>query len=389
MTNIMEYLACGLVLILIFSAIAYMLVWVLDPVQEAENRQDVQSTAENLLTNLLGYSGYPPQWGSDLTINTTTLRGLGLAKASTDDTALNLDIDKITRLSDSSVGTYMGVDVVRRLANLQYQYDFNLEFIPVLNITIIPTKTFTTNKGKILESAFKFIVTTHEQIRVANVNLTGYIMTPQLVQNQSGDFVNFTLVAVKSTVTDWKGEASLNYSIEMRGLINVNLVGAVLFVRGNYYGLRTIAIRMSQSSQDMMPATIVGDYFILGIQPQEIVQGTTQSQQVVEGTLDCIAETSFQNSTDSVNHEAPWVIHYASKNYKVYELDYMEPDIYFIGLVVKYSNTFWLAVALRVPHGMIGNNIPSGSEVADVRRLVLIDGYTYYADLHLWKVSWS
>jgi len=112
-------------------------------------------------------------------------------------------------------------------------------------------------------------------------------------------------------------------------------------------------------------------------------------RQVVEGTIDCVAEAAFVDVTDNVHAEAPWVVNYGSKDYRVYHVSYMEPDIYFIGFVVKYLGKYWLVIGLRVPQGDIGNPIPNAAEVAEVRRLVLIDGFAYYADLHLWKVSWS
>lgn len=129
MTNTIEYLAAGLVLILIFSTTAVSLIWVLDPVYRAVSRGEVQSAAENLLTQLLGYSGYPTQWGSDLTVSGSTLQGLGLAKASKDDTALNIDMDKITRLTETDVGTYIGADVIKRLTNLEYRFDFKFTHV--------------------------------------------------------------------------------------------------------------------------------------------------------------------------------------------------------------------------------------------------------------------
>lgn len=382
-------MAAGLVLILIFSTTAVSLIWVLDPVYRAVSRGEVQSAAENLLTQLLGYSGYPSQWGSDLAVSGSTLQGLGLAKASKDDTALNIDMDKITRLTETDVGTYIGADVIKRLTNLEYHYDFNLQFIPALNITIIPTKTFTTSQGKVFELAYNMTVMTHERIRVSNVNLTGYILTSNLISNQSGDFVDYSLIAVKKTITDWKGEASFDYTNEMLSRINMTLVGAVLLVHGNYYGMRTMAIRQSQSSQDMLSATLVGDNLILGVKPEQIPKGASNLQEAVEGTLDCVAKTSFADITDKVNSEAPWIVNYESKNYRVYHLSYMEPDIYFVGFVIKYLGKYWLVIALRIPQGAIGSPIPNAPEVADVRRLVLIDGYTYYADLHFWAVSWS
>ena len=225
MTNTIEYLSSGLVLILLFSTTATSLIWVLDPVYRTVSRREVQSAADSLLTHVLGYSGYPVQWGSDLTVNASTLQGLGLAKASKDDTSLNIDMDKITRLADKNAGTYICTDVVGRLTNLKSHYGFNLKFIPALNISIEPTKTMTTQQdNKVFELAYNLTVMTHEQIKVANVNLTGYILISNLINNQSGNYVEYGIIGAKKTFSNWKGEASFNFTDEMLPRINKILV---------------------------------------------------------------------------------------------------------------------------------------------------------------------
>ncbi|MGQ9514665.1 MAG: hypothetical protein ACUVTL_06410 [Thermoproteota archaeon] len=47
-----------------------------------------------------------------------------------------------------------------------------------------------------------------------------------------------------------------------------------------------------------------------------------------------------------------------------------------------------MVLALRVPIGEIGSKIPEDAEVANIRRLVLIEGGAYYANLYVWRVSW-
>jgi hypothetical protein len=71
----------------------------------------------------------------------------------------------------------------------------------------------------------------------------------------------------------------------------------------------------------------------------------------------------------------------------VYEVDYIEPDIFFLAFVVKWQGKYWLVVAPRLPFGQIGTDIPTGTEVAEMRKIVLIDGMAYYADLRIWRAS--
>jgi hypothetical protein len=387
MVNTIEYLLAAIVLIFIFSAAAVAMVWVLDPIFTDISRRHLLSVGERLLDQFVGYSGDPAQWGSDITLSASSIRGIGLAKASRDYTALLLDTDKVTRLTQSQVGTYVDPAIVRRLSNLQNSYDFNLKFIPVLNISITPTKTITTTKGKVLETAFNIVVKTHEEIRVANVNLSAYILTSYMVKIGGEDYVNYSLLPVTQRVTDWKGETSFDYTQSMSQLINKDLVGAVLVLQGTYYGIRVNAIRQSQSSSDILDATFVGNNIILGIDP-ELQKGARHlRQELVEGTLNSITTTDFVDVTDNVNAEAPWVINYGSKNFRVYEVDYMEPDIFFLAFVVKWQGKYWLVVAPRLPFGQIGTDMPTGTEVAEMRKIVLIDGMAYYADLHIWRTS--
>ncbi|MEM2885746.1 MAG: hypothetical protein QXF24_06615, partial [Thermoproteota archaeon] len=197
MANILEYLSTSLVLILILSATATSLVWVLQPIFRDVARKELSSTADRLLTHMLCYSGDPAQWGSDLTVNASTLHGFGLAKASRDDTAFNVDVDKIMRLTQPDAGTYIDAKTLRRLMNLDNRFDFNLVFVPALNITIEPTMKIANKNGKVYETAFKLAAVTHEKIRVANVNITAYILLALLVKGQGETLVNYTIAAVQ------------------------------------------------------------------------------------------------------------------------------------------------------------------------------------------------
>ncbi|MGQ9514666.1 MAG: hypothetical protein ACUVTL_06415 [Thermoproteota archaeon] len=97
-------------------------------------------------------------------------------------------------------------------------------------------------------------------------------------------------------------------------MIDKDLIGTVLMVQGKYYGMRTMVIRQSQVSGDILSATIVGENLILSITPEEIPKGAAHLQQeVVEGTLDSVAESTFVDVTDKVRSEAPWIINYGSK----------------------------------------------------------------------------
>lgn len=400
MVNSIEYIMCAVVLILIFSATAMAVVWVMNPVYNQLSRRDLYSVGDSLLDQFLGYSGDPAQWGSDITLSATSIRSIGLAKASNDYEALILDSSKLMRLTHSEVGTYVDPNIVRQLMNLQYRYDFNLRFIPALNLTITPTKNVTIGNGKnnkqwVLETDFNVKVTTHEQIRVANVNLTGYLLVAYVIGKGNDQWVNYSLIPIQKSVTDWKGEASFDLQSQIQNLYSKgndqnDLAGTVFYVQGFYYGLKVNNVRASNAG-DLLNATIVGNDLILGLDPKDpksdfdLPQGTRKLKQgLVEGTMNGLMYEQFVDVSDKM---PSWIVNYGSKNWRVYQISSVQPDIVFIAFAVKYRGNYCLVVATRVSFGQMGGIIPMGTEVADVRKLVVVDGLAYYADLHIWKAG--
>jgi hypothetical protein len=82
------------------------------------------------------------------------------------------------------------------------------------------------------------------------------------------------------------------------------------------------------------------------------------------------------------------VVNYGSKNFRVFELSYVEPGTIYIALVVKSIGKNRFVLASRIPDlKPIGSELPSGTVIAHIRRLAYIEGISYFVDLYFWKMS--
>ncbi|MEM2961173.1 MAG: hypothetical protein QXU67_06170, partial [Candidatus Bathyarchaeia archaeon] len=134
MSPINEYIITAIIIVSIVVASMTMVTSAVTPLRTIFEGDKLKIVAEKLLTQILLSAGSPVDWGSNASITSNQLKVFGLAtQYETTREAYILDVDKVTRL-DASHPLYLNPQYVSELLNLDNEYGFALEIIPMLTI---------------------------------------------------------------------------------------------------------------------------------------------------------------------------------------------------------------------------------------------------------------
>ena len=96
--QIYEYLFAGLIIVLLLTVSTVMVTTIATPTNNASDKNQLSSTAQKVMTQMMLDSGYPTTWGN-ISAEPTVF---GLAKCGvTSRQAYELDPDKVMRLDSS------------------------------------------------------------------------------------------------------------------------------------------------------------------------------------------------------------------------------------------------------------------------------------------------
>jgi hypothetical protein len=388
-----EYIisACILVLVLLTST-SFAFLYVL-PQRLSTSQQQVIRHCESVMAQLVGSPGRPAGWGGSLTYKPDDLQELGLA---VEEHGLTipyvLDVDKVNKLVDSDFG--ITADQVSALLDIEREYLFNLKIYPAIKIDPRPTKTVTVN-GKPMYASFKVYVTTHDGIPLPNVNLSSSVMAAYAKTGLGGDDAEVIYYDSDfiSASTDWNGSACLDFTNFISSL-DGSPVGLVLTVLANYHGIpSTKAFEFGSNPDDTFRAKMVGETILVEIPvdkaPPKGAKHARKAAKVITVDQGLTVGTAEDNLLvfAKVNEG---LVNYGSKNYKTFSLSSNEPNMYFVAFVVKSIGKNKLVVVPRLPDYVeFGYKVPSWgtTSMAQVRRMVMIEGAAYYVELTLWKAS--
>lgn len=391
MAHSIEYIisACILVLVLLTST-SFAFLYVL-PQRLSTSQQQVIRHCESVMAQLVGSPGRPTNWGGSLTCKPEDLQELGLA---VEEHGLTrpyvLDVDKVNKLVDSDFG--ITVEQVSALLDIEKEYLFNLKIYPAINIETSPVNTVVVN-GKSIYASFKVYVTTHDRIPLPNVNLSSLIMTAYAKVGLGGDVdvVYYESDFIVST-TDWNGSAYLDFTNFVSSLDGTP-VGLVLTVLANYHGIPSAkAFEFGSNPDDTFRAKMVGETILVEIPVEKTPKGAKHARKAAKViTLD--QGLTLGTAEDNLLVFAKMnegLVNYGSKNYRTFSLSSNEPNMYFVAFVVKSIGKNKLVVVPRLPDYVdFGYKVPSWgtTSMAQVRRMVMIEGAAYYVELTLWKAS--
>jgi len=378
-----DYLfATSIMVIMFISATASYISMITVPEKEVSQEQ-LLSTAEKVMDQLLLTEGTPADWG----VRTSVPSSIGLAGRNGSE--YQLDLDKVRRLTDNTIGTMLSTQNIYQLLGLNKNYAFRLMITPALNITVVPTQ-FILVGSKNFSCAFNVTVRTHENIPVPNANLTASLLLAYVQTGMSPNFdVAYYMSDAKYNVTDWKGRRSFDYTSFMQGLSTKDLTGCVFFVTANFYGLQSLGSYVCTTGGDTTFAQMVGNDVLIGITVDSMPKGAKHlRKQASEITVDEGAAQAGPSDFVLSQYNDKGVVNYGSKDFRVFQMSYVEPGTIYTVMVVKSEGKNILVICSTIPTLQpVGSKLPTGTVMVYVRRLVYMGGMSYYIELHLWKMS--
>jgi hypothetical protein len=398
---IYDYIAMATIFVLIFTFSTASLLNVVELPVRHITEQQLFTRADSVLGSLLGYLGEPKNWGENITLRPEELKAVGLSRTTKTDVIYDLDPDKLSRLIPIDTGASIDKSTLYRLLNLGNDYRFFLRLTPVLNISITPlgyVPSPPAPKEGLYTSKFLVTVTTHELTPVGNVNLTVYVLTAYY--DVSNKLIYYVTNETKSATTMWNGSATFDYTtfmtelLEKEGPSSTKLVGSLLVIIGNFYGMQTVYVyKCSYTGEPTIEGIVLGKYLIFedsGPGPIFIPIGGKSKKlgadkwDSSECTFGGVVVTAVENST--IYGKAPWLTIHDGKRFQVLELTYLEPDIYYIVLVAKYQGDYFLVVFPRIPvNFQVGDVVPRGTQVVGIRRIVFVEKMAFFADFYFWR----
>jgi len=221
----LDYLITSLVIIILLVSSIYVVISYSNfPVSSTEIEQ-MRTLADKTLNLILLSDGSPADWGSDLSVNSSDLKGFGLHKVSAP--MYVLDPDKIGRLHDNSPYKIDTTDAARSLGFYGDRYlekGFCLMVIPVLKVDI----------REISSHKFEVNVTDYEGRVAPNVLVRSIYFAINVSDNKISSFIwNNTL----TNMTDYNGMCLLDYT-SWASDINANNFTLIVYVE--QYGLESL-----------------------------------------------------------------------------------------------------------------------------------------------------
>jgi len=359
---------------------------VVEPPSQIIWEQQLLSIAEYLEKQILLSPGDPPDWGINYTLTVKDLRSFGLAEKSSK--PYSLDADKIFRIVDNETPLHIPSSEVIRILNIERKVGIRIILTPALNITITPLSSVSIG-GIDFAYRFRIHVSTHENIHSANAKVIGFYL---LAYKNTTTLVDYYVHSTQEVYTDWRGEAELNYASQINPLSDKNPVGYLLVVSVDFYGLKAVKIYRNVKG-DVLNARLYSNYLIVSFPMDEKPKSARHMSDYVyefgvsQGTSYSFTILKISNET---NGHAGQVINRGAKKYRVYALSYVYPETMFVMFTVKTSGKYYCVTVFPSFENttvLLGPLIPpSGVSIVNIRRLVYINGASYYVDIQVWRM---
>jgi len=386
MHTVIEYVFTGLIIVLLIQATIQVSNVVVEPPSQIIWEQQLLSIAEYLEKQILLSPGDPPDWGVNYTLTVKDLRSFGLAEKSSK--PYSLDADKIFRIVDNETPLHIPSSEVIRILNIERRVGIRITLTPALNITITPLSSVSIG-GIDFAYRFRIHVSTHENIHSANAKVIGFYL---LAYKNTTTLVDYYVHSTQEVYTDWRGEAELNYASQINPLSDKNPVGYLLVVSVDFYGLKAVKIYRNVKG-DVLNAKLYSNYLIVSFPMDEKPKSARHMSDYVyefgvsQGTSYSFTILKISNET---NGHAGQVINRGAKKYRVYALSYVYPETMFVMFTVKTSGKYYCVTAFPSFENttvLLGPLIPpSGVSIVNIRRLVYINGASYYVDIQVWRM---
>ncbi|MEM3610068.1 MAG: hypothetical protein QW076_04165 [Candidatus Anstonellales archaeon] len=362
--------------------------------------EQLRPVAEKLLDKILLTTGSPEDWGTNIYVNDSSIKDIGLSLGSGE--MYDLDVEKVQRfLSDSPLpisnitfGKLTGI-----YDDKGWKYGFHLRIVSALFIENLTTPFKTVN-------LFKFKVKTYKGDPAPNAIVTAFYLKIGILQDGSDYYFDFSS-AILENITNWNGETEFNFAGNIPELPSsekskIYLEKNCLIVTAKYYGLQSQNIWF-ESQDEVLTMVAIGQYLLVNFNKADV---PPFARHVAPGqkAAFCITtnlEPVVVTFEEVKQNEADYVINSGKKYSNVYRLSQpLSQEFMFVGLVVRGATTqedgektrFYLVFAYRprVPLALEYSSAfhPSaGIKTETVEKFVRIASNSYHVELTLWRMS--
>ncbi|MEM2305940.1 MAG: hypothetical protein QXK51_11420 [Candidatus Methanomethylicia archaeon] len=387
----LDYLVAGLVIIIILAFSANSIFSLTSVNLKHVEEEQLNPLTERLLDKILLTPGEPTYWGNIYDYeDEADITGFGLAYIKNN--VINsyvIDPDKMSRMIHPVF--QISPERITNLLGLTWdgghpKYGFRLRIVPALNITIIPDESSYVKIGNDkLYTNFTITVRSYDGYPAANSKIKAMYLAAKYKEGGGGqeDCVDYSLIR-SSTTADWKGEGNIKFSISSAGFQGYNKASFILIVYASYSGIKSFNT-YNLRSQDILNASIIGNYLIVEFPQNEDPQGARFLRGLVQISEYAIAEAKIKNVSRG---ESGWVINKGGKSYRVYEISGMDPSLNTDVLFIKWIGRFWISV-MRYPP-LVDYAAPSMAQalkIVTLHRYCRIGELTYVAELSVWRMA--
>jgi hypothetical protein len=347
--NSYEYLFTAIIIFSILIASTTLIISISQPSISFTTKEQLQTTAQKIMTQLLLEAGTPPDWGSRIDIYTNDITTFGLAKyGETTRDAYVLDPDKVMRL-DSSHPLFIQPSNVINLLNLGNDYGFILSFTTALNVKINETQP----------GAYNACVTSdYAGLPIAGANVTAKMY-------YLDEYNQIASTNQTNTNTNVAGNCSINFGISPENRITLFVI--------DYYGICVMNIDWTNVARDW----ITGDNWLL-------------YEAEIENATEIIEIMVNKKTINGIYTHAIEHVNYAASK------ETMEPTTI---AILALSNDSQLIFASRLPipeaseeARLIYSTIPEATSppilTYSLQRSISISGSAYTMELKIWRMSW-
>ncbi|MGC8911162.1 MAG: hypothetical protein ACP5K8_03730 [Nitrososphaeria archaeon] len=388
-----EYIVAVLITVLMLGYTYYSITSMTSSQLQIAEEEQLDVVAERLFDKILSTYGYPEDWGSDVRVNSSSLKDFGLALQH--GRMYDLDVDKVMRLypgvaeiinplyiNSTAFGALTGLYDVN---GKYWKYGFRLYIKNALNITLERADT------KNPTQKFKVYVKNYMDKAAANAEVRGTYIAIYIVKVGNQEYFDYSYTFTYN-ITDWSGQTLLDFSNNMPSIPKGSVGAYCLVVTANYYGLQSQR-ELVDNTIPTLGLTVQGKYLIANFTQVEDIARGAHHLELTAFELTSSLTMILDPAIDVTNGEAGKIVNYGGKNYRVYELA-NEPsqDVIFVGLLVKKQGRWGIVFASRPRTPVAVDYMSIGLETAGIKsvtlsRVVKIGSNSYYAELTLWRMS--
>jgi hypothetical protein len=389
--------AFGILFVLIFAFVGFVVPSTYLPFTTTKEHQ-LEDTAQAIMDKLLLTTGYPANWGNNITVPGSALTAFGLRKEGGE--PYELDVNKILRISNSSTYSvpstlYIDPATAAQLLGLNgsVKYSFSIQISPALNITA-QTLSYYTLKGNKnssqVPSVIKLAVKNSESRVASNANVSVvFLLMNVRTQGNKEDvaYMNYTCL---TKVTDWSGQCTMNFTSFLKAVeaelkqtkSDLAKTTVALTVFAEYYGIRSTS---SFPMDEVLTASVVDNYLIVDY-PIDLPNGARHMLNMCAlGVPPLYIYLDYLHN--ETNGESGMVINKGAKKYRVYALGQdIDEDVSFIYLAVKYQGSYYAVVVMRPPPFVVyQSGVPGGIKTSVLSRIVRIGPWHYVFTVAVWR----